>query len=138
LALAQQTPSEDQVKAAYLLNFAKLAEWPSRVFPESSSPLVIGISGGDDTFLAALKALVAEKASGTHPLQVKPVSSEADIKSCQMVFFRASEKKHTQAEIEGMSQAGILFCRRGRILSPPGRHDQSRQRAWQCPFRSQF
>ena len=105
----QQNATEDQVKAAYLLNFAKLAEWPSRVLPDGSSPLVIGVSGGDGSFLTVLKALVAGKTVGTHSLAVRSVNSEADIKSCHMVFFRASEKKHSQAEIEGIAQAGILF-----------------------------
>jgi TonB family protein len=110
LALAQQqNATEDQVKAAYLLNFAKLAEWPRQALPDGPSPLVIGVSGGDESFLAVLKALVAGKTVGTHPLEVKPVSSEADIKSSHMVFFRASEKKHAQTDIEGMAQSGILF-----------------------------
>jgi TonB family protein len=110
MALGQpQNASEDQVKAAYLLNFAKLAQWPSRVLPDGPSSLVIGVSGGDESFLAVLKALVAGKTVGTHPLEVKSVSSEADIKSCHMVFFRASESKRGQAAIEGLAQTGVLF-----------------------------
>ena len=48
LAAAQENTTEDQVKAAYLLNFAKLAEWPASALPEGPSPLVIGVSGGDE------------------------------------------------------------------------------------------
>jgi TonB family protein len=110
LALGQpQNASEDQVKAAYLLNFAKLAEWPRQVLPDGSSPLVIGVSGADEEFLDVLKATVAGKIIGTHALAVKPVSSQQEMKSCHIIFFRASERKRTQAAIEGVAQAGVLF-----------------------------
>jgi TonB family protein len=105
----RQNPTEDQVKAAYLLNFAKLAEWPSRVLPEGPSPLVIGVSGGDDAFLSVLKAVVAGKTVGTHLLEVRTASSEEEMKSCHIVFFRASESKRTQAFIASLAQADVLF-----------------------------
>jgi TonB family protein len=110
LALGQQqNASEDQVKAAYLLNFAKLAEWPRQVLPDGPSSLVIGVSGANEEFLDVLKAVVAGKIVGTHPLLVKTVSSEEDMKSCHIVFLRASERKRTKAAIEGVAQAGVLF-----------------------------
>ena len=110
LALAQQqNASEDQVKAAYLFNFAKLAEWPHHALPDGSSSLVIGVSGGDEEFLDVLKAVIAGKIIGSHPLLVKSISSEKDMKTCQIVFFRASERKHIQAAIEGLAQAGVLL-----------------------------
>jgi TonB family protein len=105
----QQNVTEDQVEAAYLFNFAKLAEWPRFALPDASSPLVIGVSGGDDEFLHVLKAVVAGKIVGAHILVVKPINSEEGMKSCQIVFFRASERKHTQAAIEGLRQAGVLL-----------------------------
>jgi TonB family protein len=110
LALGQQpSASEDQVKAAYLLNFAKLAEWSQQALPDGPSPLVIGVSGGDENFLKILKATVAGKTVGTHLLVVKPVSSDQDMKSCQLFFFRGSEGKHAQTLIESVAHAGVLF-----------------------------
>ena len=54
-AVAQKpSASEDQVKAALLLNFAKLAEWPRQALPDGPSPLVIGVNGGDEEFLNVL------------------------------------------------------------------------------------
>src|ERR1700752_4110608 len=76
LALGQQqNATEDQVKAAYLLNFAKLAEWPARALPDGPSPLVIGVAGGDEEFLNVLRSTVAGKIIGTHLLVVKLASS---------------------------------------------------------------
>jgi TonB family protein len=125
LAMGQQpNATENQVKAAYLLNFAKLAQWPQHALPDGPSPLVIGVSGGDEDFLAVLKALVAGKTIGTHPLVVRPVSSVDEMKSCHIVFFRGSEKKHTQAAVEGLAQAGVVsvgedesFLRQGGMIN---------------------
>lgn len=108
LTLAQPV-TEDQVKAAYLLNFAKAAQWPAAVLPDGASPMVIGVSGGDDDFLAVLKAVVAGKVIGTHPLEARLVSSAEDMKSCHIVFVRASDKKRNRAVIESVTQAGVLF-----------------------------
>lgn len=107
-AVGQRNATEDEVKAAYLLNFARLAEWPSTALPNGPAPLVIGVSGGGEEFLDALKAVVAGKIIGTHLLVVRSVSSEKDMKSCHIVFFRASERKRTQAAIEGLEQVGVL------------------------------
>lgn len=123
-APAQQNATEDQVKAAYLLNFAKLAEWPRSAMPDGLSPFVVGVSGGDEEFINVLKATVAGKIIGAHVLVVKSVSSEDEMKSCQIVFFRASERKHTQAAIEHLAQVAVLsvgedesFLREGGMIN---------------------
>jgi len=124
-ALAQQpSATEDQVKAAFLLNFAKLAEWPRQALPDGPSPLVIGVNGGEEKFLNVLKAAAAARVSGTHPLMVKSVDSDEDMKSCHIVFFRASEKRGIQNTLQDLAQAGILlvgedqsFLRRGGMIN---------------------
>jgi TonB family protein len=133
LALGQQSATEDQVKAAYLLNFAKLAEWPSRVLPEGTSPLVIGVSGGDEEFLRVLQAVVQGKLAGTHLLMVKTASSKEEMRSCHIVFFRASERKHITAAITGLAQAGVLlvgeddlFLRQGGMVNLVRKHGSIR------------
>ena len=42
-----QRPTEYEVKAAILYNFAKFTEWPSRVFEGEDAPTVIGVLGKD-------------------------------------------------------------------------------------------
>jgi TonB family protein len=123
-AQAQESPAtEDLVKAAYLLNFARLAEWPQAALPDGPSPLMIGVSGGDEDFLRVLRALAAGKFVGTHHVEVKSVSSIEEMKSCQIVFFRASEKKHTLAAIESIDRGVLLvgedesFLRQGGMIN---------------------
>jgi TonB family protein len=106
----QPNATEDQVKAAYLLNFAKLAEWPSSVLPDGTTPLVIGVSGGNEDFLAVLRTLVAGKTAGTHPFQVKAVSSAEEMNLCQLIFFRSSVgHKHIGSAISSITASGILL-----------------------------
>jgi TonB family protein len=106
-APAQQAATEDQVKSAFIFNFAKLSEWPGRALPDGPSPIVIGVSGADDDFLGTLKTIVAGKLNGSHSFVVKAVNSEEEMKSCQLVFFRASEKKH--ASLEALAHDSILL-----------------------------
>jgi TonB family protein len=105
----QQIATEDEVKAAYLFNFAKLAEWPRTALPDGASPLVIGVLGGDEDFLNVVNAVVSGKIVGTHLLLARLINSEKDMKSCHIVFFRASERKRTQIAIENLAQAGVLL-----------------------------
>src|SRR5436309_15083607 len=60
--------SEYQVKAAYLYNFAKSAQWPAQILPDDTAPLVIGVFGGDQAFVDFLKDMRASKTVGTQPI----------------------------------------------------------------------
>jgi TonB family protein len=120
LALGQQRPTEDQVKAAYLLNFAKLGKWPPRALPDGPSSFVIGLSGADDKFLDVMGAVVAGKIIGNHPVVITRVASEEDAKSCHIVFFRSPERKHALTDIERLAQPGLLLVGEDESFLPQG------------------
>jgi TonB family protein len=105
----QQNPSEAQVKAAYLLNFARLAEWPLHALPDGPSPFVICVHDGDEEFLKVVKSVIAGKMIGTHSLTVKPANSEDDLKSCHIIFYRGSVHKHAEVAIESLPKIGVLL-----------------------------
>jgi hypothetical protein len=69
-ALAQDSPSEYQVKAAYLFNFLKFVEWPEGAFPDPLAPIVIGIVG-DDPFGEALPQVVIGKTAQGRDLAIQ-------------------------------------------------------------------
>jgi len=104
-----QEASEYQVKAAYLYNFAKSAQWPPQILQDGTAPLVIGIFGGDEDFVDILKDMVAEKTIGTHPIAVKHFSMGDDLACCQMVFFRGSERKNTSVALASLDYANVLL-----------------------------
>src|SRR6267378_2239303 len=59
-ALDSSDSSEYLIKAGFIYNFAKLVEWPTNTFPQSDSPIVIGLLG-DDPFGSTLYRIVADK-----------------------------------------------------------------------------
>jgi TonB family protein len=104
-----QEASEYQVKAAYLFNFAKSAQWPPQILPEDAAPLIIGVFGGDDGFVNALKELVGGKAIGTHTIAVKHFADAENVTACQLLFIRASERKNMAAAIAAAKESSPLL-----------------------------
>ena len=58
---AQDSVSEYQIKAAYLFNFLKFAEYPNGSFANPIAPIVIGVVG-EGLFESALPQIVIGKA----------------------------------------------------------------------------
>jgi hypothetical protein len=82
---------EYQVKAAFLLNFTKFIEWPSAAFVNASSPIAICILG-EDPFGNALNQIVSGEVVSDRKVVVQKTKQAPPSKSCQVVFFSASEK----------------------------------------------
>jgi TonB family protein len=107
--LYAQAASEYQIKAAYLYNFAKLAHWPAEVLPSSNSALTFCVVGGDDDFVTVLRTTMAGKSIGAHSLTVKSASAAGDLKSCQVIFFRASESVRAAEVTSNLRDSGALL-----------------------------
>lgn len=83
--------SEYEVKSAFLLNFAKLVEWPTGAFSSDDAALVVGIMG-DEAFTSAASAGLGSKQVGKRPVQLRRISSPAEARDCHLVFVsRASD-----------------------------------------------
>ena len=119
-----QSASEYEVKAAYLYNFAKSAEWPEPKL-SGSATLVIGVVAGDDEFIDTLKKLVTGRTAGAHPIIVRRAASVEDMDVCHLVFFRSSAgHKRTESAISALRSPGILlvgedseFLRQGGMIN---------------------
>jgi TonB family protein len=107
--LHAQAASEYQVKAAYLYNFAKLAQWPPEAVPNSDSTFAFCVVGDDDDFVNVLRTTMAGKSIGAHSLTVKPASAAGDLKSCRVIFFRASESARALEVISDLRESGVLL-----------------------------
>jgi TonB family protein len=105
---AAQDPGKYQVKAAYLYTFAKMAEWPADVVPQSESTLAICVFGGGEDFVQVLRATLAGKTIDSHPIAIKYVQHPADLTLCHLVFFRESEAA-TQPAILTLDRAAVLL-----------------------------
>ena len=124
----ESAPTEYQLKAAFLLNFAKFVEWPPAAFAEATSPIVLGVLG-NNPFGDVLERTVQDKAINSRSVLVKPFRSSVESTNCQILFISTSEKARlpeilaslrgasvlTVGEMDGFTEAGgiINFVRQG-------------------------
>jgi hypothetical protein len=87
----QDGPLEYRVKAAFLLNFARFAEWPEEALPEGDAPIYVCVYGSDP-FRGALDELIKGESVGGHPLEVRRLRPGGDLSACHVVFIGASER----------------------------------------------
>jgi hypothetical protein len=102
-----QTLDEYQVKAAFLYNFAKFVEWPSRAFHGPSEPIAICVLG-QDPFGGALQETVKGKEAAGRQLLVRNISDVRGPGSCQILFVSSSERKHFSSILAGAKRGGLL------------------------------
>jgi hypothetical protein len=103
---AQSDADEYQVKAAYLLNFARFVEWPAGVLP-AGSPLDIGIVG-DNPFGVALEEVLRGKSANGHPIQLRHLHWNDALTSCQIIFISTSEEAHLPDILRNLGQNSVL------------------------------
>ncbi len=79
---------EDEVKAAFVYNFAKFVEWPSGKINESINLCILGES---PLGFSALKAIDGRTAQDK-PLVTKLLNKSDDLKGCHIAFIAESER----------------------------------------------
>lgn len=100
-------PSEYQLKAVYLFNFAKFVEWPDTAFSAPAAPLVIGVIG-KNPFGDYLENTVRGKALNGHPLAVREIRAANEITNCHILFISTSEQKRVPEILKNLQNAPVL------------------------------
>ena len=100
-------PTEYQVKAAFLFNFAKFVEWPPRAFASETAPLVIGILG-DNPFHEDLAQTIRNKSIDSHPLELREVRSPTEFTNCHILFISTSEKERLPEILKALKGSSVL------------------------------
>lgn len=96
-----------QVKAAFLLNFAKFIDWSPGTFANPQSPLVVCVLG-QDPFGNILDDTLQGKAIGDRPFIVRRLKDKIDARHCQMVFVSSSESPHLPEILESLRGANVV------------------------------
>lgn len=107
-SFAEKTFTEYKVKALFLYNFAKYVDWPQGTFSNANTPFVIGVLG-KDRISSDLSGITDGKTIDGHPLIIKHVASDADLKDCQIVFVSNSENATTADIIARIGTMHILI-----------------------------
>lgn len=107
LAARAQAPSEYEVKAAFLFNFAKFVEWPTGTFSSANAPFRICVLG-KDPFGNTLDRIVADKTLDEHRIEIDRSITLADANNCQILFLASSEARRMAQIVQQLKGGGVL------------------------------
>ena len=107
-SLAQdQQPSEYEVKAAFLFNFAKFIDWPPEVFADTNSPIVVGVLG-KNVFGNNLEKTIRDRKVNNRGFQFRNYTSITEATNCQILFVSPSEKADFPKIVGALRDASVL------------------------------
>lgn len=93
--------SEDQVKAAFLFNFARYVEWPEAAFEDATAAIRLCLLS-DAAFQQVLSETVSGRSVGRRPVGVETIASLDAAGGCHLLFLDDS------APAEGVAVASRL------------------------------
>lgn len=117
-AVAAETSVEFRLKAAFLLNFAKLVEWPATRFKGSEDPLRLCVLGADP-FGPVLDGTIKGKRIGKRPITVIRSAAAKDLLGCHLVYLGAGERSRYTAHMKALSDRSILTVDEGNQFTWP-------------------
>jgi hypothetical protein len=110
-AVAAGTVAADvTVKAAFLYNFAKFAEWPALA---AGMPIAVCVVG-DDRLAAALVETVRGQLLGGHALEVASHQEAAQWRACHLLFIADGEVRRSAAGLESLKSLPVLTISDGK------------------------
>jgi hypothetical protein len=106
-AHADQSPTEYQLKAAYLFNFLKFVEWPDDPGGDPHAKWVIGFVG-DTPIGDELTRLFDGKNVLGRDLLVKKFHEADNLRACSILFISESEKKRLPSILTALHGSSVL------------------------------
>jgi len=100
-------PTEYQLKAAFLFNFAKFVEWPPAAFRTGQSPITICVFG-EDRFGRDLDEIVKGQTIGGRSVAVRRITQAPRADVCQLLFVGSTERNQVQQLFQAVATQPIL------------------------------
>ena len=101
--------SETQMKAAFLVNFAKYVDWPAKESTSTNPPIVVAIFGDDKVVNEFSEMVQGGRFINGRPLAMKRINSEEEIKrECEILFIGTSERHRVSSILGKVKGASIL------------------------------
>ena len=110
-AQTSSTPSERQIKAAFLYRFTEYVQWPEEAFERRAAPLVMGLLA-DDGVAAELAAVTAGRQVRGHPVQVRVLREGESTSGLQVLFIGAAASARIGA-LARATQGPVLIVSEG-------------------------
>lgn len=98
--------SKDQIKAAFLFNFAAFARWPDTLFINTNSPLRYCVKNAPEV-AATLKQLVAGETLEGRPLALSVIQQHEQAKGCHLLYV--GETTNIDNQLRQYQQNGLLL-----------------------------
>jgi hypothetical protein len=83
-------PDEYQVKAAFVVGFARFVEWPAEAFGAPHAPIVVGVAGAG-AFGGDLERAAAGRGAQGRPFVVKRFERVGELEPCHILFVHRGE-----------------------------------------------
>jgi YfiR/HmsC-like len=116
------TPTEYEIKAAFLYNFSRFVEYPHD-FLSSRGSLNLCILG-DDPFGPAANIIMDETAEDERKISINRIKTSKELSGCHMLFVSSSEKNNVAKIMESLAGMHILtigdtvgFAQKGVIIN---------------------
>lgn len=129
--VAGQSASSPDVKAAFLMNFAKFVAWPDDQLADGKA-IVIGVIG-NNAVADSLAGLAAGKSIDGHAVVVTRMAAGDDLGKSHLVFIGEAERGRIPDLLKRIGTAGILtvsdaarFCLMGGIIQLRNENDRIR------------
>lgn len=103
----EEKPTEYQVKAAYLYNFAKFVEWPATAAGSKDDSFYICVLG-TDPFRNTLDITVSGEKVNSHTVTVRRIIRPEDSASCRILFISQSEQDRLVRILASVSGLPVL------------------------------
>lgn len=100
-------PTEYEVKAAFLYNFARFVEWPPAAMGAPDQPFVVAVLG-DDPFGATLDRTLSGKTLEARPIVVRRVASLEEAARVNILFVATSERPQVSHVLRTLSGTHVL------------------------------
>ena len=99
---------EYAVKAAFLVNFARLIEWPSEAFDGPGAPIDVAVLAGDHVY-ANLEKSIDGKRVGSRRIRVRRIAGADGAAGFHVVFVGASVKADLRDLLRSADGGSVLF-----------------------------
>ena len=100
-------PTEYEVKAAYLYNFGRFVEWPSRTGMAQLHSFNICVVG-QDHFGAALSNTLADETIAGKSVAIKRIQGAQEATNCQILFISTSEESQLKQILTVLKGSSVL------------------------------
>lgn len=102
---AQQPLSDQQMKAAFVLNFVRYTEWPERSFGGPDAPLVVCVFGdAPGSGLAGISGKIIKN----RPVQVRGILTADEARACHALFVAEFDARRFVGVLRALQNVPVL------------------------------